>query len=82
METGWTVVFYASGMINAEIVTGRLNAENIPSRLEYEAVGRIYALTLDGLGEVRVLVPDCFAQRARQVLSEIYPAEDLPWKRQ
>lgn len=82
METNWTIVFYASGMIEAEIVSGRLNAENIPSKLEYEAIGQLYALTMDGLGEVRVLVPNDFEQRARQALSEFYQAEDLPWERE
>ena len=75
----WKIVYFASGMANAEIVSGRLEAEGIPTRLEYEAIGRIYALTLNGLGEVKVLVPESETERARQVLSVYYSDEELPW---
>ena len=76
----WSVVYFASGMTDAEIVCGRLEAEGISTRLEYEAIGRIYALTLNGLGEVKVLVPELEKEKARQVLSVYYSDEELPWE--
>ncbi len=76
----WKVIFFASGMTQAGIVAGRLEAEGIPTRLEYEAIGRIYGLTLNGLGEVKVLVPEADMEKARRVLSEFYPQEELPWE--
>jgi len=78
-EKLWIVVYVSSGAANAEIVSGRLQAEGIPTKLNYEAIGRIYGLTMDGLGEVKVLVPPEYQEKARQVLTEFYNGPDLPW---
>ncbi|HPC03538.1 MAG TPA: DUF2007 domain-containing protein [Syntrophales bacterium] len=75
----WEVVHFAQGMVKARIVSGRLESEGIPVKLRYEAVGTIYGLTLDGLGEVKVLVPAEEASRARDVLSRSYDEEELEW---
>ena len=69
-EEKWEVVNVSSGMINANIVAGRLEAEDIPVKLQYEAVGVIYGLTLDGLGAVKVMVPSSHLERAREALAE------------
>lgn len=76
-EEKWEVANVSSGMINANIVAGRLKAEGIPVRLQYEAVGVIYGLTLDGLGEVRVMVPSSHLKMAREVLEESYEDDDI-----
>ena len=51
-EENWQVVSITSGVIKARILEGRLEAEGIPVRLQYEPIGEIYAITVDGLGEV------------------------------
>ena len=56
-EELWEVVATAAGMAQANLITGRLASDGIPARLSYEAAGSIYAITIDGLGEVRILVP-------------------------
>jgi len=76
-EEKWEVVNVSSGMIHANIVAGRLKAENIPVTFQYEAAGVIYGLTLDGLGEVRVMVPSRHVKRAREVLAESYEEDDI-----
>ena len=53
----WQVISTTSGLIKARIIEGRLEAEGIPVRLQYEPIGEIYAITVDGLGEVQILVP-------------------------
>ncbi|MBW2543942.1 MAG: DUF2007 domain-containing protein [Deltaproteobacteria bacterium] len=73
----WEVAHVSSGMINANIVAGRLETEGIPVKLRYEAVGVIYGLTLDGLGEVRIMVPSDYLERAREVLAESYEEDDI-----
>lgn len=75
----WVVVHIASGLIYANIIKGRLESEGIPVRLSYEAAGEIYAITVDGLGEVRILVPEDQELRARIVLSQTFDEEDLKW---
>ena len=65
---GLTLVHRAAGMLQAEVVKGQLETAGIPVMLDYESLGRVFGLTVDGLGEVRVLVPDEQAEDARQLL--------------
>ncbi len=62
-------VLRVQGTINAEPVLAALRANGIPARTRGEALGSVYGLTLDGLGEVAILVPDAYAQRARDLLA-------------
>jgi hypothetical protein len=59
----------------AQIYKSKLEAAGIPVLLKYEALGLVYGLTVDGLGEVRVLVPAEHAAEAAELLEEV---EDLP----
>jgi hypothetical protein len=61
-------IYKAYGQIEAEIIKGRLNVENIPAMLKYESLGSVYGLTIDGLGQVEVLVPLKYAEQAREIL--------------
>jgi hypothetical protein len=65
---GLTLVYRAAGMLQAEVIKGQLETAGIPVMLDYESLGRVYGFTVDGLGEVRVLVPDERAEDARQLL--------------
>ena len=67
-------------MTNANIIVGRLETEGIPARLKYEAAGTIYAVTIDGLGEVKVMVPSNYLEKAREVLSVSYTDKDIDWE--
>ena len=62
------IVYRASGQAEAEVVKGFLESEGIPATLDYESAGKVYGLTIDGLGEVRVLVPTDWADEAREAL--------------
>lgn len=79
-EEGWREVRRVSGMTHAKIIVGRLDAEGIVSRLSYEAAGVIYAITVDGLGEVKILVPTEDWERAKAVLSQPFEEKDLDWE--
>ena len=57
------------GGINAESILAALHGRGIPARLRGEAVGAIYGLTLDGLGEMSILVPQEYAEEARSILA-------------
>jgi hypothetical protein len=71
-ETKWEIVFTASGMILAKIVAGRLEAEGIATRFRYDVAGSIYGITVDGLGAVKIEVPEEEAERARAILRQSY----------
>jgi hypothetical protein len=80
-DAQWTVVATASGMTRANIIAGRLESGGIETRLRYEAAGPIYGITIDGLGEVRILVPMADWVRAKDLLSRSYEEGDLPWEK-
>ena len=54
--------------IEAQIIKGRLESEGIPVLLSYESAGLVYGLTVDGMGEVRIMVPTSVAEEARAIL--------------
>jgi hypothetical protein len=79
-EDLWEVVATASGMTQAKIITGRIESEGIPTQLRYEAAGTIYGVTIDGLGEVRILVPVPDLERAKELLSRSYDDSEMHWE--
>jgi hypothetical protein len=76
----WEVVARAAGMAEANLITGRLASDGIPAQIRYEAAGQIYAITIDGLGEVQVLVPVAQWERARNILCRSYEEGEIPWR--
>jgi hypothetical protein len=67
---GLTVVHVAQGLLNAQVIKAKLEEAGIPVLLDYESVGPVYGITVDGLGEVRVLVPNRYAGEARMLIEE------------
>ena len=63
-------VYTSTGPLAAEVVKGRLETAGIPAMLKYESIGRTMGLTLDGLGEVQVMVQKEREQEARALLAE------------
>ena len=57
------------GGINAESILTALHGHGIPARLQGEALGAIYGLTLDGLGEVSIFVPREYEEEAKSILA-------------
>ena len=54
--------------IEAQIIKGRLESEGIPVLLSYESAGLVWGLTVDGIGEVRIMVPKPLAEQAKEIL--------------
>ena len=69
------VVLCKSRHGEAQIIRARLEDEGIPAALSYESAGVVYGLTIDGLGEVRILVSESDLERAQAVLADNGPAE-------
>ncbi|RME12074.1 MAG: hypothetical protein D6802_05245 [Ardenticatenia bacterium] len=69
-------VFVGQGLLQAEVAKSKLEAFGIPAILQYESVGPIYGLTVDGLGQVKVMVPADLADKARRLLNEEHPDAD------
>ncbi len=65
-----TVVHVEQGMLRAQVIKAKLEEAGIPVLLDYESVGPIIGITVDGLGKVRVLVPSKYANVARALVEE------------
>ena len=59
-----------AGLLTAEVLRSKLEAWGIPVLLSYESAGPVIGLTLDGLGEVALLVPAELAEEALSLLDE------------
>lgn len=70
-EPGLTCVRDCQGFDQAQIYKSKLEALGIPVLLQYESVGPVYGITIDGLGRVRILVPESFAAEARVLLTDL-----------
>jgi hypothetical protein len=62
------VVYIAQGELEANVIKSHLESEGVPVLLEYESVGRVIGLTVDGLGMIKVLVPRELAEMAKRII--------------
>ncbi len=62
------VSVYTARQMEAQIIKGRLESEGIPVLLSYESASLVYGLTIDGLGEVKIMVPKHLAKEAKEIL--------------
>jgi hypothetical protein len=60
-------VYTAHGQLQAYVIKGKLESEGIPVLLQYES--QVFAVTVDGMGEVRILVPEPLADKAREIIA-------------
>lgn len=73
---GLVEICITSGLLQAEIIKGKLEANDIPVLLQYESLGPVMGITVDGLGQVQVLVPEDKAEIARALLEESEGSDD------
>ena len=71
------VSVYSGNYLQAQIVKGRVESEGVPVLLRYEGAGLIYGITVDGLGEARVMVPENLVEQAETILADqVYEEPD------
>ncbi len=63
---GFELVYRAYGMLQAEVVKGRLEASGIPALLDSEST--MLPFSIPDMGEVRIFVPVEKAAEARELL--------------
>ena len=68
--TDLTIVKRVQGRLVAEVMKAKLESFGIPVLIRADAASLVFGLTVDGLGEVRVLVPTRFARQAEELLAE------------
>lgn len=67
-ESEFLVTVRTTNYMEAHIIKGRLESEGIPVLLRYESAGLVYGITVDGLGQVKVMVPQHLAEEAKEIL--------------
>jgi hypothetical protein len=67
---GLTTVHVAQGLLRAQVIKAKLEDAGIPVLLDYESIGPVIGITVDGLGEVHVLVPTRYADEAQALIEE------------
>ena len=70
MDKDWIVLCSANGEVEGNIIKGKLESEGIPVILRQEAIGKFYAFTVDGLGEVKILVPAHLKEKALEIIGK------------
>jgi len=78
MEKRWVTVAVEDGQMRASVLKAKLEAFGIPVILRYESVGVVIGITVDGLGKVKILVPESYASQARELLEESFSFP--PWE--
>lgn len=66
------------GMMEAEIIRSKLESFGIPCMLKFESMGRLMAISMNGLGKVRVMVPPDRLQEAQELLNQEEDTSEEP----
>lgn len=74
-DTEMTVVYTANGEMEALALKSVLEAAGIPADLDIEAAAKLFVVTVDGLGAVKIKVPADRVEEAKAVLAT--PAEPI-----
>jgi len=75
VKSNFVVISTVQGELVANVIKSHLENEGIPVLLEYESAGRVYSLTVDGLAQVRILVPQELAEEAMQIIEPREPGQ-------
>ncbi len=60
-------------MVEAEIIKSKLDSFDIPCLLQFESAGRLYGITMNGLGKVKIMVNAGDYEKARELLDTDEP---------
>ena len=61
-------VYKAAGELEAQVIKGLLESNGIRCFLKSHAAPSVHVLTVDGLGEVKVMVCDSMVEKARKLI--------------
>ena len=63
------------GLLEAEIIKSKLESFDIPCFLKFDSATRLYGITIDGLGKVKVIVPEELYDQAREIIAPVEEKE-------
>ncbi len=63
-------VYHAHSEMEAQVIKGLLESYNIPCFLKSNAAPSVHPFTVDGMGEVRIMVLESLAPQARELINK------------
>ena len=69
-------VYHARHQMEAQVIKGLLESFNIPCILKSNAAPSVHVLTVDGMSEVRIMVLESNALKARELINQEPPADE------
>jgi hypothetical protein len=70
-------VYKANGELEAQTIKGMLDSYGIPSILRSNAAGSVHSFVFDGMGVVRIMVPEAYAEEAEKIINSEYQSDSL-----
>ncbi len=64
------VVYRSMGPLRAHVIKGKLESAGIPAMLKYESGSTAYAVLVNGMGEVKVLVSKRHEAEAKKLIAD------------
>jgi len=61
-------VYQARGEMEAQIIKGLLESYGVPCFLKSQAAPSVHTFTVNGMGEVKVMVRESMAEKARRLI--------------
>ena len=61
-------IYRAAGEMEAQVIKGLLENYGIPCLLKSDAAPSVHVLTVDGMGEIKVMVWKSMAEEARELI--------------
>jgi hypothetical protein len=63
-------VYDARNEMEAQVIKGLLESYDIPCFLKSNAAPSVHAFTMDGMGEVKIMVLESLADKARELINK------------
>ena len=61
-------VYRASGDMQAQVIKGLLESYGVPCLLMSNAAHSVHVLTVDGMGEVKIMVWESMSEKAKRLI--------------
>jgi hypothetical protein len=61
-------VYQASGDMQAQVIKSLLESYGIPCILRTNAAHSVHVFTMDGMGEVKIMVGESMSEKAKQLI--------------
>jgi len=69
-QSDLVTVYVEQGLLRAQVIKSKLEDAGIPVLLDYESIGPVIGIAVDGVGRVRVRVPAQYADAAWALVEE------------